>query len=66
MIEISNVLLLELKKMRGIRNISVTRLSEETGVSRWTLADILAGRKKILKNSTYQKLDNWISKNSEE
>lgn len=66
MIEISNVLLLELKKMRGIRNISVTRLSEETGVSRWTLADILAGRKKILKNSTYHKLDNWISKNSEE
>lgn len=66
MIEISNVLLLELKKTRGIRNISVTRLSEETGVSRWTLADILAGRKKILKNFTYQKLDNWISKNSEE
>lgn len=60
MIEISNVLLLELKKMRGIRNISVTRLSAESGVSRWTLADILTGKKNIVKKATFDKLNNWL------
>lgn len=65
MIEISSTVLLELKRKRGERNITVTDLSEETGVSRWTLADILAGRKSIVKKSTYQKIDNWIAENSE-
>ncbi|MBZ1532030.1 helix-turn-helix domain-containing protein [Leuconostoc mesenteroides] len=66
MIEISSIVLLELKRKRGERNITVTTLSEETGISRWTLADILAGRKRIIKKSTYQKIDNWIAENSEE
>ncbi|QEA59330.1 hypothetical protein FGL74_06315 [Leuconostoc koreense] len=66
MIEISSAVLLKFKRKRGERNINVTVLSEETGVSRWTLADILAGRRKIIRKSTYHKIDNWIAESSEE
>lgn len=60
MIEISNMVLLELKRKRGEKNISVTKLSAETGVSRWTLADILTGKKNIVKKATFDKLNNWL------
>lgn len=60
MIEISITVLLELKRKRGEKNISVTKLSAETGVSRWTLSDILAGRKNSVKKSTFDKLNDWL------
>ncbi|MCS8587449.1 helix-turn-helix domain-containing protein [Leuconostoc citreum] len=60
MIEISNMVLLELKRKRGEKNISVTKLSAQTGISRWTLADILTGKKNIVKKATFDKLNNWL------
>ena len=60
MIEISSIVLLKLKRKRGERNITVTALSEETSVSRWTLADILAGKKHIVKKATFDKLNSWL------
>ncbi|MDY5164692.1 helix-turn-helix transcriptional regulator [Leuconostoc falkenbergense] len=63
MINISSEALLELRRIRGERNINVTKLAEETGVSRWTLADILAGRRKFVRKSVYEKLNAWILKN---
>lgn len=63
MINISSEALLELRRIRGERNINVTKLAEETGVSRWTLADILAGRRKFVRKSVYEKINAWILKN---
>lgn len=60
MIEISNMVLLELRRRRGEKNISVTKLSAETGISRWTLADILTGKKHIVKKATFDKLNSWL------
>ncbi|VDG31328.1 hypothetical protein [Lactobacillus plantarum] [Lactiplantibacillus mudanjiangensis] len=39
---------------------SVKTLADATGVNRFTLTDILTGKRNIVRNSTYDKLDYWL------
>lgn len=58
MISISNEMLLKVLQSKGMR--SVSDLSEETGINRFTLTDILKGKRKVVQKSTFQKLNEWI------
>jgi DNA-binding Xre family transcriptional regulator len=49
-----------LGRKRGELNISVAELSRQTGVSRWTLDSILAGRSEMIHTETMNKLNSWL------
>lgn len=49
-----------LRRKRGELNLSVQELSEETGVSRWTLDKILKGKTDVFRPSTIKKIDEWL------
>lgn len=39
---------------------SIKELSDVTGVNRFTLTDILNGKRIIVRSSTYKKLERWL------
>lgn len=50
------------KRKRGEQNISVIELSNQTGVSRWTLDKILKGTTDSVRPTTASKLNEWLYK----
>lgn len=62
MIVISESFLSSLLRARGM--LTISQLSNETGVNRSTLHDVLTGKRKIVQKSTYQKLTEWLVNNS--
>ena len=50
------------KRKRGEQNISVIELSNQTGVSRWTLDKILKGTTDSVRPTTANKLNEWLYK----
>lgn len=62
MAKISDSLRIALRRKRGELNINVVKLSEETGVSRWTLDKILSGQRTSVRVGTIDKLNDWLYK----
>lgn len=60
MAEVSNELRMALGRKRGELNINVVTLSQETGVSRWTLDKILSGQRTSVRVGTIAKLNDWL------
>lgn len=59
MIEVSDGVLTALLRNKGMR--SIQDLSEETGINRFTLKDVLTGKRTIVQRGTYAKLTNWLA-----
>ncbi|MFZ2354114.1 hypothetical protein [Paucilactobacillus nenjiangensis] len=57
--EISEQVLTALLRNKGMMNIA--QLSEATGVNRYTLADVLTGKRTIVQRGTYNKLVDWLA-----
>nr|WP_302427457.1 helix-turn-helix transcriptional regulator [Limosilactobacillus mucosae] len=49
-----------IKRKRGELNLSISDLSRQTGVNRWTLSDILSNKHRHVSKATYQNLTNWL------
>ena len=62
MAKISDGLRIALRRKRGERNLNVLKLSEATGVSRWTLDKILSGERTSVRVGTITKLNDWLYK----
>lgn len=62
MAKISDGLRIALRRKRGELNLNVLKLSEATGVSRWTLDKILSGERTNVRAGTITKLNNWLYK----
>lgn len=62
MIEIKQEVLNALLRCKGM--MTITELSKETEVNRFTLHDILIGKRKIVQKNTYSKLVTWLSRKS--
>lgn len=58
MLTITNEMLTKLLQLKGMK--SVTTLSQETGVNRFTLTDILNGERTIVRKDTFMKLNDWL------
>ena len=52
--------LLKLKRKKGELNLSIKELSEEVGVSRWTIAKVLKDKDMNIYPSTADKIKNWL------
>lgn len=52
--------LLKLKRKKGELNLSIKELSEEVGVSRWTITKILKDKDVNIHPSTADKIKNWL------
>lgn len=59
MIVISENFLNSLLRSKGM--LSITQLSEVTGINRFTLHDVLTGERKIVQKGTYTKLVDWLA-----
>lgn len=59
MIVISENVLNSLLRSKGM--LSITQLSEATGINRFTLHDVLTGERKIVQKATYTKLVEWLA-----
>lgn len=59
MIVISENFLNSLLRSKGM--LSITQLSEVTGINRYTLHDVLTGERKIVQKATYTKLVEWLA-----
>jgi DNA-binding Xre family transcriptional regulator len=59
MIAISDNFLNSLLRSKGM--LTITQLSEATGINRFTLHDVLTGKRKIVQKGTYTKLVDWLA-----
>lgn len=65
MSQLSNDVITAIKRKRGERNISISELSIESGVSRFTIYRLFDdGQKKNIYPSTKEKLVDWLAKNT--
>lgn len=55
---VSENMLLALLRHRGM--LSIKEMSDKTGVNRFTLTDVLNGKRKIVQNATFNKLNDWL------
>ncbi|WP_235995210.1 helix-turn-helix domain-containing protein [Secundilactobacillus yichangensis] len=51
-----------IRRKRGELNLNVEQLSKETGVSRWTLDDLLKDKRSKVQNRTMHRLNDWLYK----
>lgn len=58
MLPISSEMLNKILQHKGMK--SITTLSQESGVNRFTLTDILNGKRTIVRKNTFMKLNNWL------
>lgn len=58
---LNNQQILALRKKRGELNLTIKDLSKLVGVSRWTLSDILKGKKNEANVKTIKKIDEWLN-----
>ncbi|MCV3326748.1 hypothetical protein NVV76_00995 [Pediococcus ethanolidurans] len=42
------------------RMLSIKAMAEQTKVNRWTLTDVLNGKRTSVKPMTYNRLENWL------
>lgn len=49
-----------LGRLRGQANITVLEMARQTGISRWTLGNILDGRSTVIRTGTMDKLNQWL------
>lgn len=59
MITLSQKFITALLRSRGM--LKVSELSQKTGVNRFTLTDILTGKRTVVQKQTYEKLSNWLA-----
>lgn len=59
MIVISENFLNSLLRSKGM--LTITQLSVATGINRFTLHDVLTGKRKIVQKGTYTKLVDWLA-----
>lgn len=62
MIAISDNFLNSLLRSKGM--LTIGQLSEITGINRFTLRDVLTGKRTVVQKGTYTKLVEWLAKNS--
>lgn len=62
MIEIEQEVLNAILRRKGM--ITITKLSKEMEINRFTLHDILTGSRKVVQKSTYSKLITWLARKS--
>ncbi|WP_273950811.1 helix-turn-helix domain-containing protein [Leuconostoc mesenteroides] len=53
-------LVVKVKRLRGELNISISELSDKSGVSRTTLSDIFNEKRKRMNRKTISKLNDWL------
>lgn len=53
-------LVVKVKRLRGELNISISKLSEKSGVSRTTLSDIFSEKRTRMNRKTISKLNQWL------
>ncbi|MBZ1526312.1 helix-turn-helix transcriptional regulator [Leuconostoc mesenteroides] len=53
-------LVVKVKRLRGELNISISELSDKSGVSRTTLSDIFNEKRKRMNRKTISKLNSWL------
>lgn len=58
--KLNNNQVLKLKRKKGELNLSIKELSEEVGVSRWTITKILKNKDANIHPSTADKIKNWL------
>ncbi len=58
--KLNNEQLLGLRRLKGEMNITITALSSEIGLSRWTLANALKG--KSLSSKNVKIINDWLLK----
>ncbi|MBX9012413.1 hypothetical protein HCG60_05145 [Ligilactobacillus murinus] len=58
--KLNNEQLLGLRRLKGEMNITITALSNEIGLSRWTLANALKG--KSLSSKNVKIINDWLLK----
>lgn len=65
MSQISNDVITAIKRKRGERNISINKLAEESGVSRFSIYRLFdGGENKSVYPTTKERLVNWLANNS--
>lgn len=58
--ELSQQQIKAMKRKRGELGITVQELSQQTGVSRWTLDDIFKRGHTKVRPTTFKKINDWI------
>lgn len=58
----TNEMLTALRRKRGENNLKVSELAKETGVSRWTLDQLLSGKRTVIHARTEQLINLWLYK----
>lgn len=53
-----------LRVERGRRNLNISSLAEEIGVSRFTASNVINGKTEGLNSKTVNKITSWLAKNS--
>ena len=53
-----------LRVERGRRNLNISSLAEEIGVSRYTASNVINGKTEGLNSKTVNKITSWLTKNS--
>jgi len=61
MISIPNIMLLKILQAKGMK--SVSDLATEIRINRFTLTDILKGKRTVVQKATFEKLNNWLLQN---
>ena len=58
--KLSNQQITAIKRKRGELNLTTSKLADETGISRYTLSDIINRNKRNVQQKTFLKLNNWL------
>lgn len=58
--ELTKQQVIAMKRKRGELDLSVARLAKITGISRWTLDDILKRGHKSVNSITFKRINDWL------
>ena len=53
-----------IRRKRGELNLNYLQMERETGVSHWTLSDILSGKRSKIQTGTLNRLNEWLYRHS--
>ena len=61
--KITNQQLETLRIERGRRNLTISSLAQQLGVSRYTMANVINGKTNGLRTETVHKINSWLTAN---
>lgn len=62
--KITNQQLETLRTERGRRNLTISSLAQQLGVSRYTMANVINGKTDGLRSETVKKINSWLAVHS--